>query len=381
MEDHTTKRRDLLKSIKRVVIKVGSAVLTGKRGLNRKVIDRLADGMCSLREKGIEVILVSSGAIAAGIRKIRLSKRPESISKQQATAAVGQSTLMMAYEKAFGRHGQMVAQILITSDDLNNRKRYLNARNTIFTLLSWGVIPIINENDTVVTDEIKFGDNDNLSAMVTNMTESQILIILTDIDGLFDKDPRSHKDARLIRVVDKTDKGVFICDRSAPGLLGTGGIASKIKAARKATLGGIPAIIANGRKEVVLQGIFMGEEIGTLFIPQDLTLCNRKQWIAFTRSPKGNLIIDHGAVEALKKRGKSLLPSGIKDVRGTFGLGDSVALLDEKEHEIAIGMVNYNSGDIKKIMGLKSSEIESRLGFKHDDEIIHRDNLVVTDSL
>jgi len=381
MEDYTTKRKDLLKSIKRVVIKVGSAVLTGKRGLNRKVINNLADGICGLREKGIEVILVSSGAIAAGIRKVSLSKRPESISKQQATAAVGQSSLMMAYEKAFGRHGQMVAQILITSDDLNNRRRYLNARNTIFTLLSWRVIPIINENDTVVTDEIKFGDNDNLSAMVTNMTESQILIILTDIDGLFDKDPRSHEDARLVRIVDKADKGAVRYASSVPSALGTGGIVSKIMAARKATLGGIPAIIANGRNEVVLHKIFMGEEVGTLFIPQDTALCNRKQWIAFTRSPKGNLIIDRGAVEALKKKGKSLLPSGIKEVRGTFGLGDSVILLDEKEHEIAIGMVNYNSSDIKKIMGLKSSEIESRLGFKYDDEVVHRDNLVVTDRL
>ncbi len=363
------------------MIKAGSAVLTGKRGLNRRIMNSLADDICSLREKGMEIILVSSGAIASGIRKIGLQKRPESISEQQATAAVGQSSLMMAYEKAFGRHGQMVAQILITSDDLNNRRRYLNARNTIFTLLSWGVIPIINENDTVVTDEIKFGDNDNLSAMVTNMTESQILITLTDIDGLFDKDPRHHTDARLIRVVDKTDRGAIRYASTVPGFLGTGGMVSKIKAARKATLGGIPAIIANGRRDGILRRIFMGEELGTLFIPQDTTLCNRKQWIAFTRSPKGNLVIDRGAIEALKKRGKSLLPSGIKEVRGSFGLGDSVVLLDEKGHEIAVGMVNYSSGDIKKIMGLKSGEIESRLGFKHDDEIIHRDNLVITAGL
>ena len=381
MEDYATKRKDLLNSVKRAVVKVGSTVLTGKNGLNRKVIKSLVDGICGLREKGIEIILVSSGAIASGIKKIGLQKRPESISEQQATAAVGQSSLMMAYEKAFSRHGQMVAQILITSDDLNNRRRYLNARNTIFTLLSWGVIPIINENDTVVTDEIKFGDNDNLSAMVTNMTESQTLIILTDIDGLFDKDPRIHKDARLIHVVDKTDKGAARYASSVPSALGTGGIASKIKAVRKANLGGIPAIIANGRRDGILLRIFTGEEIGTLFISQDAALCNRKQWIAFTKSPKGNLIIDHGAVEALKKRGKSLLPSGIKEVRGNFGLGDSVVLLDEKEHEIAVGMVNYNAGDIKKIMGLKSSEIESRLGFKHDDEVIHRDNLVITDGL
>ena len=371
----------MLKPVRRVVVKAGSAVLTGKNGLNRRVMNSLADDICSLKDKGIEVILVSSGAIASGIRKIGLPKRPESISEQQATAAVGQSSLMMAYEKAFGRHGQIVAQILITRDDLNHRGRYLNARNTIFTLLSWGIIPIINENDTVVVDEIKFGDNDNLSAMVANMTESQMLINLTDIDGLFDKDPRNHKDACLIRIVDKTDKEAIRYASSIPGFLGTGGMASKIKAARKVTLGGIPAIIANGRRIGVLRRIFMGEEVGTLFIPQDTTLCNRKHWIAFTKSPKGTLIIDRGAVEALKKRGKSLLPSGIKEVRGSFSLGDSVVLLDEKDHEIAVGMVNYGSGDIKKIMGLKSSEIESRLGFKHDDEVIHRDNLVITDGL
>ena len=382
MKDSTlAKRKELLKPVRRAVVKAGSGVLTGRDGLNRKVINNLTNDICGLREKGIEVILVSSGAIASGIRKIGLPKRPASISEQQATAAVGQSSLMMAYEKAFGRHGQMVAQILITRDDLNHRRRYLNARNTIFTLLSWGITPIINENDTVVVDEIKFGDNDNLGAMVTNMTESQILINLTDIDGLFDKDPRIYKDARLIRVVDKMNKEVIRYAGSIPGFLGTGGMASKIKAARKVNLAGIPVIIANGRRQGVLRRIFMGEEIGTLFIPQDTILCGRKRWIAFTKSPKGNLIIDQGAVEALTKRGKSLLPSGIKEVRGSFSLGDSVVLMDEKGLEIGAGMVNYTSGDIKKIMGLKSSYIESRLGFKHDDEVIHRDNLVITNDL
>jgi len=382
MKDSTlAKRKELLKPVRRAVVKAGSGVLTGRDGLNRKVINNLTNDICGLREKGIEVILVSSGAIASGIRKIGLPKRPVSISEQQATAAVGQSSLMMAYEKAFGRHGQMVAQILITRDDLNHRRRYLNARNTIFTLLSWGITPIINENDTVVVDEIKFGDNDNLGAMVTNMTESQILINLTDIDGLFDKDPRIYKDARLIRVVDKMNKEVIRYAGSIPGFLGTGGMASKIKAARKVNLAGIPVIIANGRRQGVLRRIFMGEEIGTLFIPQDTILCGRKRWIAFTKSPKGNLIIDQGAVEALTKRGKSLLPSGIKEVRGSFSLGDSVILMDEKGLEIGAGMVNYTSGDIKKIMGLKSTYIESRLGFKHEDEVIHRDNLVITNDL
>ena len=372
-----TDRNKLLKPVKRVVVKAGSGVLTGKNGLNGKVISNLTRDICDLRERGIEVILVSSGAIASGLKKIGLSGRPNSISKQQATAAVGQSRLMMAYEKAFERHGQIVAQILITRDDLNNRRRYLNARNTIFTLLSWRIIPIINENDTVVVDEIKFGDNDNLSAMVTTLTESGLLINLTDIDGLFDKDPRDHKDARLIRVVEKINREVIRYAGSIPGFLGTGGMASKIKAAQKASLGGVPVIIANGRRRNVLRDIFSGKEIGTLFLPEDTTLCGRKQWIAFATSTKGKLVVDKGAGEALMKRGKSLLPSGIVGVKGRFSVGDSVDIMNEDNRRIAVGMVNYHSGDIKKIMGLKSTEIESALGYKHDDEVIHRDNLVM----
>jgi glutamate 5-kinase len=374
-------RTKLLRPVKRVVVKAGSGVLTGKKGLNSRVISNLTNQVCDLREKGIEVILVSSGAIASGLKKVGLAERPESISKQQAIAAVGQSSLMMAYEKAFGRRGQTVAQILITRDDLNNRRRYLNARNTIFTLLSWKIIPIINENDTVVVDEIKFGDNDNLSAMVASMTESHFLISLTDIDGLFDRDPRIHRKARFIRHIERVDSDVMRYAGSIPGYLGTGGMASKINAARNATMGGIPVIIANGRRPDVLRDIFEGKEIGTLFVPQDITLCGRKCWIAFTKAPKGNLIIDRGASEALRKRGKSLLPSGIREVRGKFGLGDSVVLLDQDDKQIAVGLVNYPSGDVKKIMGLKSNDIESALGYKHDDEVVHRDNLVILESM
>lgn len=382
MDNSTTEQRlNLLKPVKRVVVKAGSGVLTGKKGLDRRVLNRLTNEICGLREKGIEVILVSSGAIASGLKKVGLSIRPASISKQQAIAAVGQSSLMLAYEKAFGLHGQIVAQILITRDDLNHRRRYLNARNTIFTLLSWDIVPIINENDTVVVDEIKFGDNDNLSAMVASMTESHVLVNLTDIDGLFDKDPRIHKDARLIRVIEKINREVMRYAGSIPGFLGTGGMASKIKAARKACLGGIPVIIANGRRRDVLKDIFGGKEVGTLFIPQESTICGRKNWIAFTKSTKGRVVIDRGAGEALKKRGKSLLPSGVKHVEGSFSVGDTVILLDENDREIAIGMVNYGAGDLKKIIGLKSSEIESCLGYKHDDEVIHRDNLVITNGI
>jgi glutamate 5-kinase len=379
--DKTVSRSGLLKPVKRVVVKVGSGVLTSKDSLNKRVINNLTKDLCHLREKGIEVILVSSGAIASGLKKVGLERRPESISHQQAVAAIGQSSLMMAYEKAFGRHGQKVAQILITRDDLNHRGRYLNARNTIFTLLSWEIVPIINENDTVVVDEIKFGDNDNLSAMVTHMSESSLLVNLTDMDGLFDKDPRIHKDARLIPVVRKVNREVMRYAGSIPGFLGMGGMASKIKAAQKVALCGAPTIIANGLKPGILKKIFMGQEEGTLFMPEDVTLRSRKRWIAFTKSLKGEIVIDRGAERALLKRGKSLLPSGIRDVKGGFSLGDSVVLLNEDSQGVAVGMVNYHSGDIKKIMGLKSAEIESALGFKYDDEVIHRDNLVLTNDL
>jgi glutamate 5-kinase len=376
-----TSRKDLLSSVKRVVVKVGSGVLTAKNGLNMAVIDDLATDICALRKKKIQIILVSSGAIASGLRKIGLSKRPQSVSQQQAVAAVGQSSLMMAYEEAFGRHGQKVAQILTTRDDLTHRRRYLNARNTLFTLLSWKIVPIINENDTVVVDEIKFGDNDNLSAMVTNLTESDLLINLTNIDGLFDKDPRTHRDANLIRIVEKVDRKVTKLASSIPGFLGRGGMASKIRAAEKVALAGIPTIIANGLKSRILKQIFLGKEEGTLFLPRQVTLCSRKHWIAFTKSPRGELVIDGGAEMAIVERGKSLLPSGIKEVRGRFSLGNSVLLRSETGKEVAVGMVNYHSSDINKIMGVKTAEIELKLGFKNDDEVIHRDNLVLADQM
>ena len=374
-------RKDLLKSVKKVVVKVGSGVLTEAAGLNLTIIDELATAICAVEKKGIEVILVSSGAIAAGLKKIGFSKRPQAVSQQQAMAAAGQSSLMMAYEEAFGRHGKKVAQILLTRDDLNHRRRYLNARNTIFTLLSWDVIPIINENDTVVVDEIKFGDNDNLSAMVTNMTEAHLLVNLTNIDGLFDKDPRTHKDARLIRTVEKVNSKILRSAGTIPGFLGTGGMASKIMAAKKVAFGGIPTVIANGLSPGILKRIFSGEDEGTLFLPQHTTLCSRKHWIVFTKSPKGALVVDRGAEMAILEHGKSLLPSGIIDVNGKFSIGDSVLLKNESGKEFAAGMANYDAADIKRIAGKRTSEIESILGFKYDDEVIHRDNLVLTEQL
>ena len=371
-------RKNLLKPVRRFVIKAGSGILTGKDGLNRTVINNLTDDICALKAKGFEIILVSSGAIAAGIRKVGYSRRPEAISEKQAMAAVGQSSLMISYEKAFGRHGYTVAQILITSDDLNNRRRYLNARNTIFKLLSWDIIPVINENDTVVIDEIKFGDNDNLSAMVANMTESNLLINLTDIDGLFDDDPRKNKDAKLIPVIEKIGNSIFQFANSTPGALGTGGMASKITAAKKATLKGIPVVIANGREKNIIRKIIRGEDTGTLFTPQPQAICGRKHWIAFSRAIKGQIVIDDGAVKALTKNGKSLLPSGVTGVTGKFNRGDSVRIIDRKSDEIAIGMVDYSHSDLEKIKGLNSRVIKEILGYKHNDEVINRDNLVIT---
>ena len=374
-------RKQLIHKRKRAVVKVGSGVLTARNGLNLNVIDGLSTNIAELREKGHEVILVSSGAIASGMKKVGFAKRPQSVSQQQAMAAVGQSSLIRAWEEAFARHGYKVAQVLLTRDDLTHRRRYLNARNTIFTLLSWKIIPIVNENDTVVVDEIKFGDNDNLSAMVANLAEAELLINLTNIDGLYDKDPRSHADACLLEIVDKVDRGMIRRASAIPGFLGTGGMASKIAAARKVSMAGIPTVIANGLVPDILKEIFKGKPVGTLFLPGDATLCSKKHWIAFTKSPKGRLVIDGGAEKALVQAGKSLLPSGIKDVIGRFSQGNSVLLVNDAGKTIAVGMVNYHSGDIRRIKGLKSSQIESELGFKHDDEVIHRDNLILADKM
>ncbi len=371
-------RTALLSRVKRTVIKVGSGVLTGPRGLNLSVIKHLASCINDIKQKGIEVVLVSSGAIASGFKKVALGRKPKTISEKQAVAAIGQPALIMAWEKAFERHGQKVAQILITRDDLTNRRRYLNARNTLRTLLSWDIIPIINENDTVVVEEIKLGDNDNLSAMVTNLVDAHLLVNLTDIDGLFDSDPRDNPDARLIPVVEKVDSKIKNFASTIPGFLGTGGMSSKIAAAQKVALAGIPGIIANGLRPGVLRDIFEGRAIGTFFLPRDASLCKRKHWIAFAKAPKGELVVDKGAEKAILFNGKSLLPSGIMEVRGKFGVGDSVVISNERGENIAVGLVNYQAVDLKRIKGIRTSKISSVLGFKHADEVIHRDNLVLT---
>ncbi len=371
-------RKDILQPVKRAVIKIGSGVLTTKEGLNLNIINALSEDICRLMEKRrLEIILVSSGAIASGIKKMGLSQRPQSISQQQAIAAIGQSTLMLAYEKAFKRYGRKVAQVLVTRDDLTNRMRYLNTRNTLFTLLNWKVIPIINENDTVVVDEIKFGDNDNLSAMMANLSGANIVINLTNIDGLFDDDPRRNKDAQLISLVERVTNRIEKIASSIPGSLGKGGMESKVQAARDVAICGIPTIIANGLKRNIIGKIFGGKEEGTLFLPQPTPMRSRKHWIAFTKSPKGRIMVDRGAEDALIKKGKSLLPSGIVAVYGKFNIGDSVMIINREERSLATGLVNYHSTDAEKIMGLQTKEIEKALGYKHYDEVIHKDNLVL----
>ena len=365
-------------SARRIVVKVGSNVLTEDNGLNLKAMRSITRQIAKLVESGLEVILVSSGAMASGIKKIGLSARPDELPKRQAVAAVGQAGLMMEYEKAFARNNLKVAQILLTSEDLSNRKRYLNARNTLNTLLSWHVVPIINENDTVWVEEIKLGDNDNLAAMITLLMDADLLINLTDIDGLFTKDPRVYPDAELIATVTRINKDTEKYAGDIPGALGTGGMISKIKAARKVNSAGVPMVIARGDKPNILTKLYAGQKHGTFFIPQKQRLTSRKCWIAYSLKPKGAIKIDDGAVRAILNNGKSLLPSGIIEVKNDFGVGAAVEFQNRDEESLGVGLVNYSSDDIQKIKGLKSNRIKQVLGHKSYDEVIHRDNLAIT---
>ncbi len=371
-------RKSVVGRAQRVVIKVGSSVLTGAQGLDLGIINRLCDEVSLLREQRRQVVIVSSGAIASGIRKISLAEMPKTIPQKQAAAAVGQGSLIRAYEEALRHYGLEVAQVLLTSDDLTNRRRYLNARHTLQTLLDWGIIPVVNENDTVVVDEIKFGDNDNLSVLIAQLTEADLLVVLTDTEGLYDSDPRHHENATVIPVVRGIDSEVEAFAGDRPGKLGTGGMLSKILAAKKVTAAGVPMIIGNGRKRYVLKEIFEGKEVGTLFLPVERRLSSKKQWIAHTLKPQGEIFLDTGAAEAVKLRGKSLLSTGITEVRGEFEVGAPVRCLSIKEEEIGIGLVNYSAEEIEKIKGVRSHKIEGILGYKHSDEVIHRDNFVLS---
>ncbi|RMG71963.1 MAG: glutamate 5-kinase [Nitrospirae bacterium] len=362
----------------KIVVKIGSNIVAGPEGLDEKQINRIASEISEVFSKGEELVVVSSGAIAAGMKRLSLKKRPSDIRHKQATAAVGQSALMWAYEQAFSKFQIGVAQVLLTRDAFFDRLRYINAKNTLLTLLDYRVIPIINENDTVSVEEIKFGDNDLLASLVAGLLGADHLVILSDVDGLYDKDPRKHSNARLIKTVKEITPELKSLAGGAGSLVGTGGMYSKVLAAEKATGFGIKVSIINGRKRGLLKELLLeGKDAGTTFLPAKKRLTARKGWIAFGSRAKGEIVIDDGAVKALKTMGKSLLPSGIVNVNGQFNAGDAVYCVDERGNRIAKGLTNYSSSEVERIKGLRTSEIEKTLGYKYADEVIHRDNLVL----
>ena len=371
-------RKALLAHVKRVVIKVGSGVISNADGLEFDRVAELSEDICHLLDRGLEVVLVSSGAIAAGKGQLGIVGRPQTIPQKQAAAAIGQTRIIREYKETFQTLKHNVAQVLLTRDDLSNRRRYLNARNTVMTLLEYGVTPIVNENDTVVVDEIRFGDNDNLSALVTNLVEADMLIILSDVDGLYDCDPSEHPEAELIPVVERVTPMIEAMGGKATSDLGTGGMRTKLKAAKRAALSGVGTLIVNGRSSNILSKIFKGDEVGTYFLPAQSRLTAKKHWIAFSKKPRGKLLIDEGGQQAVIKHGKSLLPSGICGVEGGFERGDAVRLCDRDGQEFARGVISYSLAETLQIMGKQTAEIENVLGYKYRDEVVCRDNLVLT---
>jgi glutamate 5-kinase len=370
--------RAMIPYTRRWVVKIGSALLTRDgEGLELSMLAPWVEQMTARRLAGNEVVLVSSGAVAEGMSRMGWKARPKALHELQAAAAIGQMGLVRAYEDCFQARGLHTAQVLLTRDDLADRARYLNARSTLRTLLKLGVIPVINENDTVATDELRFGDNDTLAALVANLIQADLLILLTDQDGLFDQDPRRDASARLITETRVDDPQL---DRVAGGSstgLGTGGMVTKVRAARLASRSGTPTIIAPGRGEQVLARIGKGESVGTLLTPFQGPQAARKQWLAGHLQLRGRLTLDSGAVGALRERGRSLLAVGVKDVYGAFNRGEVVACVDQAGLEVARGLVNYDAQEISRIKGQPSSRFEAILGYLDEDELIHRDNLVL----
>jgi glutamate 5-kinase len=368
----------VLGAARRIVVKVGSTLVTNDgRGLDRVAIGRWAAQLAGLRREGKEVLLVSSGAIAEGMQRLGWTRRPRQIHELQAAAAVGQMGLAQVYESSFAEHQLGSAQILLTHADLADRVRYLNARSTLYTLLGLGIVPVINENDTVVTDEIKFGDNDTLGALVTNLVEADVLVILTDQAGLYGADPRRDPDAELVREARAGDPALEAMAGGAGSELGRGGMLTKVLAAKRAATSGAHTIIASGREPSVLARLAAGESIGTVLRAPVATLSARKQWMADHLQVAGQLVIDDGAARALALGGKSLLPIGVVEVRGEFTRGDVVSCLDPRQAEIARGIVNYGSTEARRIARRASSDIEVILGYVEEAELIHRDNLVL----
>jgi glutamate 5-kinase len=371
-------KKSILQRAKRVVVKIGSQILSSTEGIEGSRLKGLVRELAALHTQGKEIVVVSSGAVAAGMTRLRRKERPKTIPEKQALAAVGQIRLMALYERHFSRFDKNVAQVLLTHEDLANRQRYINAKHTFQMLLESAIIPIVNENDTVAVEEMKFGDNDHLSALVATLLEVDLLVILSDVEGIYDRDPRTHAAAFLFPVIKKIKEvrgGIIDESRS---MFGTGGIASKIDAAEKASAAGIPTVITSGLRVGSLTSVFNEEEeIGTLILPEENRLTNRKHWIAYNLKPAGDIVVDPGAYEALVRKGKSLLPSGLKEIRGSFGVGECVRCLDLDGREFARGLVNYSAQELNQIKGLHTSSVEKVLGYKAYDEIIHRDDFVL----
>lgn len=373
----TMNNRYKLKQARRWVVKIGSALLTANgQGLDQQAMRSWVAQMAALTQQGIELVLVSSGAVAEGMVRMGLNGRPESLHDLQACAAIGQMGLVQAYESHFREHGCQTAQILLTHDDLANRQRYLNARSTLTTLINWRVIPVINENDTVATDEIRFGDNDTLAALVANLVEAEALIILTDQEGMFDRDPRHNTNATLLPEVRAMDEGLFAM-AGGGGVLGRGGMITKVRAARFAARSGCATVIASGRSDSILQRLALGETLGTLLLPDDDCFTARKQWLASHLQTAGRIVLDAGAVKAIVEQGRSLLPIGIKAVDGDFDRGEVVECVDGSGKQIALGLANYSSDEATLIIGQSSDKIKVLLGYINDEEFIHRDNMAI----
>ncbi len=370
-------RRETIKAAKRIVIKIGSALLTNDgQGLDRPAIAEWVRQIAQLQKQGIEIVLVSSGSVAEGMTRLGWKKRPESLHELQAAAAIGQMGLVQAYESEFQQYGYHTAQILLVHDDLSNRQRYLNARTTMQTLISLGVIPIVNENDTIASDELRFGDNDTLAAMVANIIDADTLIILTDQDGMYDSDPRQNTNAKLISEAKAGSSDLLSMTTGGSGALGRGGMTTKVKAAELAARSGTDTVIVGGRLNSVINEVMAGSELGTLLYGEQRPLEARKLWLAGLKS-KGSLILDGGAVAALRKGGVSLLPVGVKAVQGNFSVGDMVVCVDAVGNEVAKGLINYSAQDTEQVKGLSSRELRGVLAYQVEPELMHCDNMVL----
>lgn len=378
--DWREERRQVLEKARRVVVKVGSAVLTTDQGLDPRVVNRLADQMAALHDRGLDLILVTSGAVAAG-RHVLGPETPACMVHKQAASAVGQSRLMHSYDEAFGRYGKITAQVLLTKDDLRSRERFLNARNTMSRLLEWRAIPIVNENDTVAVQELKFGDNDALSAMVANLIGADLIVNLTSAPGVFDDNPLTNPDAVFVPCIENiTEVNLQAMCKGKTGS-GTGGMLSKLMAARRAARRGVPTLIVSGREKFVLERVFNLEDVGTWVAPTGKMLTGRKFWLAYHLDPAGTVVVDEGAVRALQTRGKSLLAAGIVRVESNFGVGALVRIAGENGTSVGVGLTNFKAADLRKIQGLSSTEIENTLGPCPHREVIHRDNMVLESGL